>query len=162
MLRRAVKRCSDVDTDIKWLNDLCIQGRKVAGILCEVCHGPGKQARTILGIGLNIHDPGFEGSLRTTACWLDEFTSQPLSPEAILQAFLGELQDYLADLPGSCWLDEYRSALLWKNRRILLVQGSAVKERVLRDIDRHGCLVVTRDGCPEVVCSGEVHLLLSE
>lgn len=162
MLRRAIRRVSGVQTDIKWLNDLCIQGRKAAGILCEVCHDAQNRPRMVLGIGVNVHDPGFEGALRSTACWLDEFAPGPVSREALLQAFLEELGIYLAG-PQSCdWIDEYRHALLWKNRKVKLVQGHTVKDCVLVDADSHGNLIVSRNRNLEVVSSGEIHLLLAE
>lgn len=109
-----------------------------------------------------MHDPGFEGALHSTACWLDEFAAGPVSREALLQAFLEELGIYLAG-PQSCdWIDEYRHALLWKNRKVKLVQGHTVKDCVLVDADSHGNLIVSRNRNLEVVSSGEIHLLLAE
>jgi BirA family transcriptional regulator, biotin operon repressor / biotin---[acetyl-CoA-carboxylase] ligase len=44
---------------LKWPNDVLVQRRKVAGILCEVAHGPdGGSVGIIAGVGVNLLDPG--------------------------------------------------------------------------------------------------------
>ena len=44
---------------IKWPNDLLVQGRKIAGILCEVVNVE-EQLGVILGLGLNVNMPASE------------------------------------------------------------------------------------------------------
>jgi BirA family transcriptional regulator, biotin operon repressor / biotin---[acetyl-CoA-carboxylase] ligase len=44
---------------LKWPNDVLVEGKKIAGILCEVAHGSGGKPTGILaGIGVNLHAPG--------------------------------------------------------------------------------------------------------
>ncbi|WP_073998653.1 biotin--[acetyl-CoA-carboxylase] ligase [Anaerococcus urinomassiliensis] len=55
LLAKALKKMSNKDIKIKWLNDLYIGNKKLAGILCEsaVDH-KGHAQYTIVGIGINL------------------------------------------------------------------------------------------------------------
>ena len=50
-VRRAIKDVCSLDADIKWINDLQIQGKKICGILTEVA----PQGGIIIGIGINCN-----------------------------------------------------------------------------------------------------------
>jgi BirA family biotin operon repressor/biotin-[acetyl-CoA-carboxylase] ligase len=51
-----IRNCADLQAQIKWPNDVLIEGRKVSGILIEQGHG------TVVGIGLNVNQK--EATLR--------------------------------------------------------------------------------------------------
>ena len=55
-VRRQLALRYGVDCQIKWPNDLLLNGKKIVGILCEsVCYGYQQQGRGILcGIGIKI------------------------------------------------------------------------------------------------------------
>lgn len=54
LYRCAAERAADFQ--IKWPNDILIDGRKVAGILCEQCVGgpPSQPPVLIIGVGVNV------------------------------------------------------------------------------------------------------------
>ncbi|OQX20323.1 MAG: biotin--[acetyl-CoA-carboxylase] ligase [Desulfobulbaceae bacterium A2] len=57
-----------VDACIKWVNDVHVGGRKIAGILSETLRGPRRGDIThCLGIGVNVNNTDFPGELRETA-----------------------------------------------------------------------------------------------
>ena len=58
-MRTQLKLRYGVDCQIKWPNDLLLNGKKVVGILCEsVSYGYQQQGRGILcGIGINLAQP---------------------------------------------------------------------------------------------------------
>ena len=58
-MRRQLALRYGVDCQIKWPNDLLLNGKKIVGILCEsVCYGYQQQGRGILcGIGINLAQP---------------------------------------------------------------------------------------------------------
>ena len=60
--------------EIKWPNDIYLDGKKLGGILIESNFQAGKWAFSIVGIGLNINQLDFEG-LRATS--LREWTQNP-------------------------------------------------------------------------------------
>lgn len=56
---------------IKWPNDLLLQGRKVAGILCE-CRWMGEQPEVVVGFGINVHPQRFPDEIAPLATCLAE------------------------------------------------------------------------------------------
>ena len=65
----AIEELADVKAEIKWLNDIYISGKKVAGILAE-CFFEGDAPTVILGIGVNLLPPadGFPQEIASRAC----------------------------------------------------------------------------------------------
>ena len=64
-VRSQLKLRYGVDCQIKWPNDLLLNGKKIVGILCEsVSYGYEQQGRGILcGIGINLAQPPPAGGL---------------------------------------------------------------------------------------------------
>lgn len=52
---RAIKQVTAVSADIKWPNDVLINGRKVVGILTEIQSEPDVVHSVIIGIGINVN-----------------------------------------------------------------------------------------------------------
>ena len=79
-------------TAIKWPNDVLLDGRKLAGILCER-HGD----HVIAGVGINVNQKAFapEIALRATSLFLADGRERSL--EMVLRAFLNVLGPFVAD-----------------------------------------------------------------
>lgn len=72
---RAIDRCTGTRLQLKWPNDLQIEGAKLAGILCEASLAASHGGFVVVGIGLNVNQG--EGEL-PAACTSDS-TSAPVS-----------------------------------------------------------------------------------
>lgn len=72
---------------LKWPNDVLIDGKKVCGILVEQ-----RQDWVVVGVGLNVDFPKgwFESTHLTHASALGEFTAEAIDREELLQALLDE------------------------------------------------------------------------
>ena len=67
---KAIKSVTNINTSIKWINDLYINFKKVCGILCEASFtSDNKLDFIIVGIGININEPngGFPEELSNIA-----------------------------------------------------------------------------------------------
>ena len=61
---RAIESLCDLRVDIKWVNDLYVNGRKVAGILAEgILDADGALTAVVLGIGINVGATDFPDEL---------------------------------------------------------------------------------------------------
>lgn len=149
-VRRAILEASGLDTGIKWVNDLLLDGKKICGILVEGC-GDG---RYIIGAGLNcnteLHDlsPEIQNTAGCFAC--DE--------EKLLAALLRNLQ--LLDqnlIPGrDAWMAEYAAHCVTLGKRVRLIRAGKSREAFAEGIDGNGALLVQYDdGTRAAVCSGE-------
>ncbi|MDD3236854.1 MAG: biotin--[acetyl-CoA-carboxylase] ligase [Candidatus Gastranaerophilales bacterium] len=54
-LVKTLKRHYDVDSSLKWPNDVLVDGAKIAGILCEAASSQNKIKGLVLGIGVNLN-----------------------------------------------------------------------------------------------------------
>ena len=64
---RAVRRVAGVAPGIKWPNDLLLNGKKLGGILTEMETESDRIRHVVVGLGLNVNNPGFPPELAATA-----------------------------------------------------------------------------------------------
>ena len=96
-LRRAIESQTGLKPEIKWPNDILVQGKKVAGILTELSAELDHVKYVILGIGVDVNlSPGdFPPELRKVATSLKAELGKPVSRPELAVAILRELdQDY--------------------------------------------------------------------
>ncbi len=138
--------------EIKWPNDVWIQGRKAAGVLVE---GRPQEGWAVLGIGLNVlveHDD-FPPELRETATSL-LIEGATASVDEVLAALVERLDQWLSAPPGPV-LDAWRSRDALKGGLVRWADG----EGVASGIDDSGALLVETDDGRVTLDAGEVHLL---
>lgn len=80
--------------NLKWPNDVLIDGRKVCGILAEMEAGPQGVASVILGIGVNLNmaDDDFPPDLRDKAIGLSQATGAAVDRTAFASGLLEQLE----------------------------------------------------------------------
>jgi BirA family biotin operon repressor/biotin-[acetyl-CoA-carboxylase] ligase len=138
------------DAQIKWPNDVQLDGRKVAGILAE---GRPQEGWAVLGIGVNvaIRIEDLPPELRGTAATLGR---EPSDVESFLTELLRSLERALA-LPAGELLDAWRARDALAGRAITWSAGRGTAS----GIDGEGRLVVELpDGGRTALDAGEVHL----
>jgi BirA family biotin operon repressor/biotin-[acetyl-CoA-carboxylase] ligase len=134
---------------IKWPNDVLVDGRKVAGILVEARL---QERWAVLGIGLNValRPEDFPPELRDRAGTLG---LEPSAIEPALEALLRALERWLAADPDAVLeVVRARDALLDREVHWGGQAGTGV------GIDGDGRLVVRIDGGEVRLDAGEVHL----
>jgi BirA family biotin operon repressor/biotin-[acetyl-CoA-carboxylase] ligase len=157
----ACERVARVECAVKWPNDVWIDGRKVAGILIEARP---QERWAVVGIGLNVNTSEEElpGELRETATSLRIATGAEVGREAVMDALLERLAEWLAAGRDRMYR-AYRERDALYGSRIAWTAGSELLEGEARGIDEDGNLVVfTADGECTTLSAGEVHLLGKE
>ena len=86
-------------TQIKWPNDLMIDGKKVGGILADTSFIGNKLIGVVLGIGINFHlsDPEKAQINQPNTSLLTHFKNVPtksIAAESLLQSFFDQFEDY--------------------------------------------------------------------
>jgi BirA family biotin operon repressor/biotin-[acetyl-CoA-carboxylase] ligase len=156
--------CPDIGFGIKWPNDILIERRKVAGILCEMEAEADAVHQVILGVGLNVNTPrtGFPKELQPIATSLREALGRDISRSAVLCGILNQLEkDYMI------WQQEGLAPLLPRLQKLSVLKGLDVTvegprgrlQGVAEGCSPEGCLQVRlKDGSLRSVPSGEVHV----
>lgn len=161
---RAIERVSGAQAQIKWTNDLVLNGKKLCGILTELSveGETGALQSVVAGIGVNVSQQreDFDGEVADIATSLLRETGKAIPRAALAAAMLeeidalylalarGETMDYLADYRRRCVTIGREVQLLWQD----------TKEKVTAlDVDEQFGLVVRREnGTVETIRTGEV------
>ena len=88
--------------DIKWVNDILINGKKICGILAETVD-TSKGLAVIVGIGINLKSSNFPLEIADIATSIKDETGRSLTGDeisAILTRFFGYFYDILSDENG--------------------------------------------------------------
>ena len=155
---RAIESLCDAHIDVKWVNDLYLNGRKVAGILAEGVLTPdGTLAAVALGIGINVGETEFPADLAAIATSLAS-EGFAVTREDLAAAFLNELTDALTD-PAA--MAEYRRRNLVLGRSVMVMQGNDTYPATAEAITDEGHLTVRdENGNTHTLSSGEVSVRL--
>lgn len=127
-----------INIQYKWVNDILIDGKKVAGILTEYCDG-----NLIIGIGLNIRDsPTYISNLETTNLLAHGID---ISSDKFLDLILPSFTKYYNQ-----WLQSgfksFRS--IWKahayklNENITITYRDSIISGIFIDIDDTGQIII--------------------
>jgi BirA family biotin operon repressor/biotin-[acetyl-CoA-carboxylase] ligase len=132
---------------IKWVNDIYLGTKKVAGIIA---------ARTgesvIIGIGLNFYGIDFPEEIQHKAGNLFDTT-----PSITREALIAEIWANFHDLPN--YFDIYRDHSLVLGRQVTFTQNGVDYVGHATDLTPHGELVVDVDGHGQMILSsGEISL----
>jgi BirA family transcriptional regulator, biotin operon repressor / biotin---[acetyl-CoA-carboxylase] ligase len=140
--------------DLKWPNDVLLNGRKIAGILLE--RPPG--GAVIVGLGVNVNQEAAElpegaGSLRV-------LLGGTVEREALLAAILNDLGNAYerADREGVHWIvPAWRSRSSMSGQRVKFLRQGMLMEARVDDVTEAGSLRVrTDDGRELDLLAGEV------
>lgn len=152
-----------VNPQIKWPNDLQIDGRKAGGILTEARLDADRIRDLVIGCGLNLKTPpsGWTGELEGRAIALDEVATTPIDLNHFAASLVSKLLTTCREFRGGQFHD--RLAELWhrydalRDRKITLIHGRENITGIAHGIDADGFLLLkTADGPPQRFHAGEV------
>src|SRR5436190_943041 len=91
-MHHAVERNTRLEVDIKWPNDLLVEGKKIAGILAEIHAETDRIHSLIVGVGLNVNHPALPEEIADRATSLRLASGRPQSRLDILVDFLEQFE----------------------------------------------------------------------
>ena len=160
-LCRAISAFTDADCRIKWVNDLTVNGKKLAGILTEgEISADGRLSYCVCGIGLNLYKSEMPEELSAIATSLEEVTGVRVDKEALTKRLIEEfLSD--GDYRSSDVLEEYRKRSSVLGKRITVHTPSGTYPAVAREIlDDYSLLIETDRGERRRIYTGEISIRL--
>ena len=155
---QAIEATADVSCGIKWVNDIYINNRKIAGILAETALQPGSSQLDymVLGIGINTHTAPFPPELENMASAVRDFATPP-DRNALACRFLNRFYDYYSNLEAGKFMDYYRAKSILMGKNISVYHNNTAYTATVTGIDDMGRLVVRTSSSTEtVLSSGEI------
>jgi BirA family transcriptional regulator, biotin operon repressor / biotin---[acetyl-CoA-carboxylase] ligase len=149
-----------VKAGLKWPNDVLVEGRKLAGILCEVEPGSGDALVAIaLGLGLNLSVERFPEGIDAVS--LHTLVAALPSAGELLQAWGVALGLRIAMLEQGgigALLGDWRRVAVGLGGPVTVHSQSGVIEGMALDIGEDGALLVEASGRTHRFLAGDVHL----
>lgn len=167
----AVRDAAGVWTDLKWPNDLLVEGRKVAGMLVDASAGAGSNAIDAVVVGAGVN-------LAVDAAAIDACAGAPrghagaaslsapgpgggpaTDPALLARAFIERLEAELFGLEGAGWEGvarrwEARSSMI--GRAVEARHGGCTIRGVAAGVDADGALLVRQEGGTARIVAGDV------
>ncbi|HET7440494.1 MAG TPA: biotin--[acetyl-CoA-carboxylase] ligase [Terriglobales bacterium] len=151
----------ELDPDLKWPNDLLLQGKKFCGILTEMNAEATRVRYIVIGVGINVNQGGFPSELREEATSLRLISGTEWSrvelTAALLKSVDREFRNFL-EKPNA-----HDSILRRFTEHSSLVRGRQVRveenggfEGVTEGLDQRGFLQVRTPQGMRLVLSGTI------
>lgn len=148
----------DVETQIKWPNDVIVGGKKICGILTEAVVDKGYM---IVGCGVNLNQEEFPEDLADKATSILIETGDCVDEDSLLECIISHFEKYLEALNEagnmSGLRDEYNEMLVNKASEVTVLDPQGEYNGISEGINDKGELIVKKeDGSLENVYAGEV------
>lgn len=149
-----------IKTKIKWPNDIMLNEKKTAGILCEMIVEDRKIKCFIIGIGLNLNNKGFSKELKNKASSLYLATNEVYDIEKIKKRIIKEFdQLFTKYLKHDCeFLKICKDNSYLDNQEIEVIYNGKVIKGFVKGIDDSGKLLIQKEKDVISISSGEVTL----
>ena len=161
----AIQTVCGIRPEIKWVNDLLVNQKKICGILTEMSveSESGYIQYIIIGIGVNVNEmpADFPEDLRKSATSLSAETGSEYSLAHLASEIIKEL-----DLMRNAWpqekqayLDAYRKDNITIGKEISVIDHTGEKQATATSVnDDFSLNVLYPDGSTEKLSSGEVSI----
>jgi BirA family biotin operon repressor/biotin-[acetyl-CoA-carboxylase] ligase len=150
-----------VAVQLKWPNDVRVDGCKLAGILTELVPDRDALNTLVIGVGINLHlDDAARRAIEQPAIALDQLLSAVAlqSRGQWIGRFAGAIARFIRRLRPFC--ARFNRLLEWRGQIVDILYEkplgqAAISGRVI-EVDRHGRLVIEAEGRRHSVSVGDV------
>jgi BirA family biotin operon repressor/biotin-[acetyl-CoA-carboxylase] ligase len=155
----AIRKISNVQVNLKWINDLVHKDKKIGGILAEMSN-----TSVIVGIGINlrINNECIPSDLVHKLDSLENIASESIDDNALAAEIVNCFEETYFDLLAAKHnkiIDTWRQLSSTLGRSIKTIVGSTTIEGKAIDINEDGTLIVEDiNGKQHLLHSGEVSI----
>ena len=147
---RAIKELTGIQGQIKWPNDILIQGKKVCGILAEMSAELDLINWLVIGLGINVNidHEEFPIELKDITTSLMDILKQKISRIKLVQLFLREFEkcyNMLNKKESLALLNEWKLYSYTLGKKIKIKTGNKIITGQAMDINDKGVLIVKQD-----------------
>lgn len=138
---KAIKELTEKKPQIKWVNDIYLDDKKLAGILTEAVsdYEDGFVSNVLIGIGINFKSCAVPKEIEDKVAFLD---SDGLKRNKLIALITENLLEITNDLTDLSFFDEYRKLSIVIGKKIIFEENGKMVECEAVDIDNNGELIV--------------------
>lgn len=157
----AILEICGVKTQIKWVNDIYLNDKKVCGILCESLLDANNNPKyVIVGIGINLFKPenNFCEEIRDIATYISESNDTELQSK-FTAAVIDNFYKYYNSIDKKLHFEKYRNSNLVLGKEICIIKNNEkFTVKALQIDDQCRLLVQLDNGEKEFLSSGDVSI----
>jgi len=147
---KAIKICTQIESQIKWPNDILINEKKVCGILTEMSAELDIINWVVVGIGINVNIDlrKFPEDIQENTISLKEFSGKEVSRVKLAQVFFQEFEKYYEILKRrgfSSILKEWKLYSHTLGKKIKVDMGERIITGEAVDINEEGALILKKE-----------------
>jgi len=160
---KALQACGVKSAQLKWPNDVLVEGRKISGILLELAGDPADVCHVVIGIGINVNMAEAPGAVDQPWTSVRQCVGRMVDRNDLAAVLLLQLRDCLSVhwQHGFAGLREEWEALhAWRGRSVALTAGSNAIQGVVLGVDERGAIRLSVDGVERAYSGGELSLRL--
>jgi len=146
---------------IKWPNDVLVDGRKICGILVETLWLDGRAQAIILGVGVNVLAESVPPAeeLQFPATSVEDSLGQPVGRAALLRSILTHIFAWRERMLEQGFWNAWQDSLAFRGQWVRVEGGQQPIVGALEGLNADGNLLLRlEDGSSAVVMVGDVHL----
>ena len=156
-VHEAIEKLFSRGSAIKWVNDIYIGRKKVAGILCEACDA----SHAVIGIGINFYPASLPEDLEHIATHLTNSRAE-FSRSDLICEICTNILNLINKLPDTSFMEYYKANSCVLGKEVLCVQGDSSFLAVATGIDECGGLIVETCEGTKTLSSGEVTIRFTD
>lgn len=154
---RALRSLGFESLQLKWPNDLLVDGKKLGGILIEMTGDPSGECRLVVGVGLNVSMPG-DASIDQP--WTDlHRAGLKVSRSELAARLLNELHAAMETFEHkgfAAFRYEWQQLDAYAHQPVCIISGAQRCEGVARGVDEAGALLLETVQGVQAIHGGEV------
>ena len=157
---RAIEAHANINTGIKWVNDIYCNGKKLAGILTEGQMNPsGRMDYYVCGIGINLMKQSFPEEIKDIATTVEDECGKRVDVNELAGTIITEFFSGLNKLTDKSVTDEYISRSILLDKDVTVIKPTEEYFATVTGItDRCELILRLRSGEEEILSSGEVSI----
>lgn len=160
-----IEQVTGLRPQVKWPNDILLNGKKCAGILSEGGIADDRVEYIVVGLGMNVNfSVTHVKGLPPNATAIADELGRPVSREGLIRSLVAKIERrYLKVREGADPQDEWKSRINTVGKRVRAKAGRQIEEGIAEDVDQDGALLLRRaDGSLARLIAGEVTLSVGE
>jgi len=157
----SIENLFQLKTNLKWPNDVLVNEKKISGILLESVSTGKKMEKIVLGIGINVNQPSFQGKFNFTPTSIKQEYRKEVEREYLLSEVLNNLEELLftaKDNPEKI-INDWKNKSRFLGEKVKVQDGDNLKYGLFEEVDENGFMLLRTATALETIYCGDVSQL---
>lgn len=148
-----------ISAEIKWVNDLFLNGKKICGILSEGSFNAEllKMDYLVIGIGINLHREELPEELKDIVTDIESETGKKLNRCQLTASILKNLKKYFSEIMEKTYLRNYTEHSCTLGHRVRTDKG--IEGFAKGFTEEAGLILQLDDGTEEILSTGSAQII---